>query len=114
MDMHEITARIPDLYSPLKRAIRIHGEWTDDIDIIPIVISRTGSFNVKTLAEIAQLVSFEEEPPDARTYNELPPDAKRIAMALHTHAQQWLTLMLKISKQLLVSKHPAGHRQNNI
>ena len=43
-------------------------EWKADIQTIPIVISLTGSFHTKTLAEIAQLVSFPEEPPDTLTY----------------------------------------------
>ena len=95
-----------------------HGQWDANIDIIPIVISRTGSFHVKTLAEIAQLVSFDEEPPDAMKYTDLPPAAKRIAMALHTHAQHWLTLMLKLSKQTLVRTHslqpkPVSARRSN-
>ena len=111
--MHEVINRIPKLYSPLRQAIRRHGRWEGNIDIIPIVISRTGSFHVKNLAEIAQLVSFEEEPPDEMTYKfDLPPAAKRIAMTLHTHAQQWLTLMLKLSKQTLVKRHPARHNRH--
>ena len=104
-DMHETTTKIKRLYNPLRQAIMDHGQWQGDIDIIPIVISRTGSFNTKTLAEIAQLISFTEEPPEEMTYRQMPPAAKRIAMALHTHAQQWLTLMLKISKQTLAPRH---------
>ena len=105
--MHETVARIGDIYTDyLRDAILQHGQWDGHIDIIPIVLSRTGSFHVRTLAELAQLVSFEEEPPDELTYKDLPPAAKRIAMALHTHAQQWLTLMLKLSKQTLTRKHP--------
>ena len=51
-------------------------------------------------------------------YTDLPPAAKRIAMALHTHAQHWLTLMLKLSKQTLVRKHslqpkPVSARRSN-
>ena len=36
------------------------------------MISITGTFDVKTLVEIAQLVSFNEEPPDALTNKQLP------------------------------------------
>ncbi len=75
-----------------------------DVKIIPIVISRTGTFHVKTLAEIAQLVSFKENPPDELTYKQLPNTAKRIAMALHTHAQEWLTHISKISRKILNTK----------
>ena len=75
-----------------------------DIKIIPIVISRTGTFHVKTLAEIAQLVSFAEEPPDELIFKQLPPTAKRIAMALHVHAQEWLSHISKISRRILTTK----------
>jgi hypothetical protein len=75
-----------------------------DVKIIPIVISRTGTFHVKTLAEISQLVSFTEEPPDELTFKQLPPTAKRITMALHVHAQELLSHISKISKKILTSK----------
>ena len=112
-NMHEVIARIREIYADLRDAILQHGWWEADIEIIPIVISRTGSFHIQTLAELAQLVSFEEEPPDEMTYKDLPLAAKRIAMALHTHAQQWLTLMLKLSKQTLARKHPETHTRSN-
>ena len=80
--------------TPLKQAILDHGHWKDPIVIIPIVISRTGSFHVKTLAKIAQLISLDEEPPEGLTYRDLTPAARRLTMALHTHAQQWMTLLL--------------------
>ena len=85
--MHETTANIRRIYTPLRQAIWDHGHWKGDIDIIPIVISGTGSFHIKTLAELAQLVSFTEEPPHEMTYRQMPPAAKRMAMTLHTHAQ---------------------------
>ena len=62
-----------------------------EVKITAIVISRTGTFHVKTLAEIAKLVSFVEEPLDELTFKQLPLTAKRIAMALHVPAQEWLS-----------------------
>ena len=104
-NMHIIIEHILELYEPLRRAIMLHatGEWKATVQVIPIVISRTGSFHVKTLAAIAQLVSFQEEPPDTMTYKQLPRNAQHIAMALHVHAQEWLTLMSKISRRLLTA-----------
>jgi hypothetical protein len=58
------------------------------VHIIPTVISITGNFHTSTLAEIAQLVSFKENPPDNITYKSLPPQAQTIAMAIHVHAQE--------------------------
>ena len=55
---------IYDTYEPLRLALQAHSTLKAEFKIIPILISRTGTFHVKTLAEIAQLVSFKEEPPD--------------------------------------------------
>ena len=67
--------------------MQTHGRLKADIKIIPIGISRTCTFNVKTLAKIAQLVSYKEEPPDLMTYKHLPKPAKHIDMALHTYTR---------------------------
>ena len=112
-DMHEVIDRIHTIYNPLKQAIQDHGLWHDPIVIIPIVISRTGSFHVKTLAEIAQLISPDEEPPDGLTYRDLTPAARRLTMALHTHAQKWMTLLLSLSKQTLVPHPATTHRRRH-
>jgi hypothetical protein len=74
------------------------------VQIIPIVISRTGIFHTRTLAEIAQLVSFKENPPDNITYKSLPTQAQTIAMAIHVHAQEWLTLMSKVSRSTFTQR----------
>jgi hypothetical protein len=44
---------IDTIYEPLKQALQTYGTLKADVKIIPIVISRTCTFNVKTLAEIA-------------------------------------------------------------
>ena len=71
------------------------------VQIIPIEISITGNFHTRKLAEIAQLVSFKEDPPDNITYKSLPTQAQTSVMAIHVHAQEWLTLMSKVSKSTL-------------
>ena len=50
-----------------------------------------GTFNVRNLVEIAQLVSYKEEPQDALTCKQLPTTANKFAMALHVQAQDWLS-----------------------
>ncbi len=45
------------------------------------------------LAEIAQLVAFQENPPNNLTHKSLPPQAQSITMVIHVHAQEWLTLI---------------------
>jgi len=73
-----VIEHIYNIYEPLKQALQTHGPLKAEIKIISI-------------AEIAQLVSFGEEPPDTLTYKQLPKPAQKIAMALHIHAQEWLS-----------------------
>ena len=75
------------IYETLRIALKTHGTLQTDVKIIPIVISRTGTFHVKTLAEIAQFVFCKEEPPDIITFKQLPITAKIIAMSLNVHAE---------------------------
>jgi hypothetical protein len=95
---------IYNIYEPLEQALQMHGTLKADIKIIPIIISRTGTFNVRTLAEIARLVSFGEEPPDTLTYKQVPKPAQKISMSLHIHAQEWLSYISKISRKILIIK----------
>jgi hypothetical protein len=88
------------------------------VQIIPIVISKTGNFHTKTMAEIAQLISYQENPPDNLTYKSLPPQAQSIVMAIHIHAQEWLTLIFKVSRSTLTQrqktpKHTTTNNNNN-
>ena len=112
-NMHEIIEHITELYTPLKDQIQRHGTWPDPIQIVPIVISRTGSFHTRTLSEIAQLISPKEQPPDINTvtYRTLDPTTKKAIQSLHIHAQQWLSLILSISKSALAPR--AGQRHNS-
>ena len=71
-NIQEIIVHINQLYEPLKTVLQTHGRLKADVTILPIFISRTCTFNVKTLAEIDQLVSYKEEPPDIMTYKQLP------------------------------------------
>jgi hypothetical protein len=79
---------IHTIYEPPKQAILQHNKERLQVQIIPIGIRRTSNFHTSTLPEIAQLVSFNESPPDALTYKTLPTQAQTITMALHIHAQE--------------------------
>jgi hypothetical protein len=57
-NIQAVINHIYNIYEPLKQALQTHDTLKAEIQIIPIVISRTGTFNTRTLAEIAQLVSF--------------------------------------------------------
>ena len=97
----DIIDHIHTIYAPLKQAIQLHNNGRIQVEVIPIVISRIWNFHTRTLAEIAQLVSFKENSQDILIYKSLPHQAQIIAMSLHTHAQEWLTLMSKISRSNL-------------
>jgi hypothetical protein len=101
----EVINHIHTIYEPLKQTIQLHNNGRIQVEVIPIVISRTRNFHTRTLAEIAQLVSFKENPLETLTYKSLPIKAQTIAMTLHTHAQEWLTLMSKISRSNLTKRH---------
>jgi hypothetical protein len=106
---------IHDIYEPLKQATMRHNKKKRlTVQISPIVISKTGNFHTRTLAEIAQLVSSQENPPYNITYKSLPPQAHSIAMAIHVHAQEWLTLMSKVSRSTLTQRRKtAKHSTTN-
>ena len=72
----KIIDHIYDIYDPLRVALQTYGTLKAEVKIIPIVISRTCTFHVKTLAEIAHFVTFKEEPPNALTFKQLPPTTK--------------------------------------
>jgi hypothetical protein len=76
---------IYDIYELLKVALQTHGTLKTEVKIIPIVISIAGTFNVKTLAEIAQLVSLKEEPPDVVSFEQLSTTKKSQYHFMYMH-----------------------------
>jgi len=68
------------------------------------MISKIGTFHTKTLAEITQVNSFKEEPPHTLTFKQMANAAKEIAMALHVHAQEWISCFSKVSCKILATK----------
>ena len=72
--------------------------------IVPVVISRTGTFNVKTLARIVHSVFFKEEPLDVLTLKQLPTIFEEIGMTLSAHAQEWLSYISKTFRKILATK----------
>jgi hypothetical protein len=101
---HDIIEHIYIIYEPLKPALQTPGAIKAGIKIIPIVISRTSTFNVRTMAEIAQLVSYNEESPVIMTFKQLPRQATHIVASLHKHAQEWLSNISKHSRKILTTK----------
>jgi hypothetical protein len=85
------------------------------VHIIPTFISITGNFHTRTLVEIAQLIAFKENLPDAYTYKKPPKHAQKIAMTLHVRVQEWLTLLSKVSRSILNQsrKIPTHATHNN-
>jgi hypothetical protein len=70
-NIQTIIDQIYDIYEPLRLALQTYGTLKAEVKIIPIVISRTRTFHVKTFAEIVQLVSFREEPEDELTFKQI-------------------------------------------
>jgi len=79
-----------------------------EIKVIPIVICRAGTFNVKTIAEIAQLISFKKEPLDALTYKQLPKTEKK---KRHGTTCPRTRMALAHLKNLKVNPHHKGTHQ---
>ena len=59
-NIQTIIDHVYDIYELLRLALQTYGTLKAVVKIIHIVISRAGTFHVKTLAKIAQLVSFKE------------------------------------------------------
>jgi len=62
------------------------------------------------------MVFFKEHPPITLIYKSLPTQAQTIAMAIHIHAQEWLTMMFRVSRRSLAqprkTKKHATHNNN--
>jgi len=105
INISDIIDHIHTIYAPLKKVTQLHNNDRLQAQVIRVVRSKTGNFHTRTFAEIAQLVSFKENPPDTVTYKSQPHQAHTIAMSLHIHAQEWLTLIFKVSRSNLTHRH---------
>ena len=100
--MQEVISRILDRYRPLQQAIETHDNWPHRVEIVPIVISRTGTYNTTTLRQLAHLFTLKDEPPDSGiTVSSLPKEAKQIAINMHKYAKQWLHAILRVARHRL-------------
>ena len=92
--MQTIIDHIYDIYEPLRLALETYGTLKAKVKIIPIVISLTCNSYAKTMAEIAQLVSFKEEPLDELTFKQLPPRLKEsLWHSTYMHKDGYLTYL---------------------
>ena len=98
-NINKVTESIIQIYTPLKTITEAHNP-TLTVEIVPIVISRTGTFSHATKKMIHQLISLKEEPPDSDTYTKHP-DATQLIQKLHIHAKKWLHTILKIARTRL-------------
>ncbi len=76
-NIQSIIEHIYEIYESLRQVLQAYSTLKADVKTIPIVISRAGTFHVKTLAKISQLVSFTEEPRDGLPFKQLPPRPKK-------------------------------------
>jgi hypothetical protein len=81
-------------YTPLANALRSHWRGTD-VDILPIVMSRTGTVHSSTIVSLTSLLTLRTDLPD-KLISKARLDTSRILAQLHTHTVQWLHLLLLV------------------
>ena len=108
---------IHNIYAPLKQALQLHNKRKLEVQIITIDISRTSTFRTRTLAKIAQLVSFKENPPYTLTYKTLPKKETNSHGTTRTHTRM-LAIMSEILKSIINHPHKlsksANHNKNRL
>ena len=92
-------------YEPLAQTIRTSGSWPHDVDIIPIVVGRVGTFHPKTVRSIYRLIYLKDKPPDDPT----PRLLTKLLIDLRYHIQQWLCLCITASAKYLKPTHRKPH-----
>ena len=98
-----------DKYTPLANAIRSHWPCTV-VDILPIVMSRTGTPYSSTIMSLTSLLTARTDPPD-KLISKARLDTSRILAQLHTHTVQWLHHLLLIYriKSRTTSRRASAH-----
>jgi hypothetical protein len=85
---------IRNKYTPLANAIRQHWPGTK-VDILPIVMSRTGTPHTSTMDSLTSLLTLRTDPPD-KLISKDRLDTTHILAQLHLHTVQWLHHLLLI------------------
>jgi hypothetical protein len=81
-------------YTPLANVIRSHWPSTE-VDILPIVMSGTGTPHSSTITSFTSLLTLRTDPHD-KLISKARLDTPRIIAQLHTHTVQWLHHLLLI------------------
>jgi hypothetical protein len=85
---------IRDKYIPLANAIR--QQWRGiEVDILPIVMSRTGTPHTSTIASLTSLPTLRTDPLD-KLISTTRLDISRILAQLHLNTVEWLYHLLDI------------------
>jgi hypothetical protein len=79
---------------PLANAFCRHCPGTE-VDILPIVVSRTGTPPTSTIASLTSLLTLRTDPPN-KLISKTQLDIPRILAQLHLHIVQWLHHLLLI------------------
>jgi hypothetical protein len=81
-------------YTPFANANR--QQWlSKEVDILPIVMSRTGTPHSSTITSLTSLLTLRIDPLD-KLISKARLDTSRIIAQLHTHTIQWLHHLLLI------------------
>jgi hypothetical protein len=86
---------IRDKYTSLASTIRQH--WRDiEVDILPIVMSHTGTPHTSTIAKLTTHLTLRTDPLPEKLISKTRLDTSRIIAQLHLHTVQWLHHLLLI------------------
>jgi hypothetical protein len=96
-------------HAPLTNAIRQHWPITE-VDILPIVKSRTGTPYSSTITSLTSLLTLRIDPHD-KLISKARRDTSRILTQLHTHIVQWLhhLLLLYRIKSRTTTRRASAH-----
>jgi hypothetical protein len=101
---------IRNKYTPLANAIRQH--WPGaEVDILPVVMSRTGTPHTSTMDSLTSLLTLRTDPPD-KLISKACLDTARILAQLYLHTVQWLHHLLLIYriKSRTTTRRPFPYR----
>ena len=96
---------IKQKYQDLATKIAAHGAWPGSIEIVPIVITRTGHYHEESIRQIVHLFALKNEPPDRLGYKDVKDkDTIRVLRDMHTLAVKWLHKILQVARLRLKPK----------
>jgi hypothetical protein len=102
---------IRDKYNtPPANALLSHWSCTN-IDILPIVMSRTGTLHTSTIISLTALLTLRTDPPD-KPISKARLDTTRILSQIHLHTVEWLRHLFIYRLKSRTSTHRSSPHHN--